>query len=199
MPELQEDSLTGVRGYGEGAQVAENPLAGNPWGPLPGADEETFNSLWAKRQATPQTTTEGSLGAAASGNVVSGVASFAKQFVGTPYKWGGNGPLGFDCSGFTKYVLRQFGVELPRVSYQQGQGGFAVANRDALQPGDLIFWDNSSRNTGADHVAIYIGNGQIAEALKPGTDVQIRALGNYGWARRYTSSSQPLAGRSRAS
>lgn len=189
--EFERDSLSGVKDYGEGATEAKNPLAGGAWGPLPALDEGTFDSVWGQRSTTSQTTTQGSLeapvqGVAPSGNVTGGVAAFAKQFIGTPYKWGGNGPLGFDCSGFTSYVMKQFGVTLPRVSYQQGQGGSAVS-KDDLQPGDLVFWDNSSRNNGADHVAIYIGNGQIAEAPQPGGRVQVRALGNFGWARRYTS------------
>jgi cell wall-associated NlpC family hydrolase len=77
------------------------------------------------------------------------------------------------------------GITLPRVSYQQGNGGQAVA-RDKMRPGDLVFWDINDRNNGADHVAIYIGGGKVVEALKPGTSVKVASLrGNY-WARRYT-------------
>jgi cell wall-associated NlpC family hydrolase len=112
----------------------------------------------------------------------------AKKFIGTPYKWGGSSPLGFDCSGFTQYVFKQMGVDLPRVSYQQGTSGAAVAG-GAWQPGDLIFSDNSPRNPGADHVMLYMGNNQIIEAPKPGTPVRIRTLTDAQmksmWARRY--------------
>jgi cell wall-associated NlpC family hydrolase len=84
----------------------------------------------------------------------------AKSFVGMPYIWGGTDPnRGFDCSGFTQYVYKKaFGIDLPRVSYQQANSGRRVG-LSALQPGDLVAWDNSSRNNGADHIAIYLGGG----------------------------------------
>lgn len=157
---------------GAGVKVAENPLAGL----IRTVQKEEFDA------ATP----------APKAGAVAGVAGTAaeliakaKQFVGTPYKWGGTSPLGFDCSGFTQYVFRQFGVNLPRISYQQGQGGSAVGGRDQWQPGDLLFWDNSSRNNGADHVAIYIGGGLILHAPKPGDRVKISPVFGSPWARRY--------------
>jgi cell wall-associated NlpC family hydrolase len=108
----------------------------------------------------------------------------AKKFVGTPYVWGGSSPLGFDCSGFTQFVFRQFGVNLPRMSNQQGFGGSAVNYADA-KPGDLIFWDNSTRNNGADHVGIYLGNGMLISAPKPGDHVKIQAVYGKPFFRRY--------------
>lgn len=105
------------------------------------------------------------------------IVSYAKQFTGVPYSWGGTGPSGFDCSGLTQYVARKFGVALPRVSYQQANYGKRVSIR-GLSPGDLVAWDNSSRNNGADHIALYIGNGMIIEAPRPGKNVRIRRLGS---------------------
>jgi len=103
----------------------------------------------------------------------------AKQFIGTPYKWGGSGPLGFDCSGLTQYLYREMGIDLPRVSFQQAASGPRIS-LDKLRPGDLVAWDNSSRNNGADHIAIYIGNGQVIEAPKPGTPVRIASVNGRG-------------------
>ena len=103
----------------------------------------------------------------------------AKQFIGTPYKWGGSGPLGFDCSGLTQYLYREMGIDLPRVSFQQAASGPRIG-LDKLRPGDLVAWDNSSRNNGADHIAIYIGNGQVIEAPKPGTPVRIASVNGRG-------------------
>lgn len=114
------------------------------------------------------------------------LVAYAKQFLGTPYKWGGSGPLGFDCSGLMSYIFQKVaGVNLPRVSAQQAGAGVGVA-LDDLQAGDMLFWDNSSRNKGADHVAMYIGNGQYIEAPQPGGKVQIRTLNpkSGAWARR---------------
>jgi hypothetical protein len=106
-----------------------------------------------------------------------GITKDARSFVGTPYVWGGTTPSGFDCSGFVQYVYHENGVDLPRVSYQQADSGQRLPLQ-ALKPGDLVAWDNSSRNDGADHIAIYLGHGQIAEAPSPGINLRIRDLGS---------------------
>lgn len=104
------------------------------------------------------------------------VGQLARQLLGTPYVWGGTDPdNGLDCSGFVQYVLRQVGVSLPRISAAQAQAG-ARTDLGSLQAGDLVAWDNSSRNNGADHIAIYLGNGQIIEAPRPGMGVRIRTV-----------------------
>lgn len=104
------------------------------------------------------------------------VGQLARQLLGTPYVFGGSDPdNGLDCSGFVQYVLRQVGVNVPRISAQQAQAGKRM-DIGSLQAGDLVAWDNSSRNNGADHIAIYLGNGQIIEAPRPGLGVRIRTL-----------------------
>lgn len=104
------------------------------------------------------------------------VISAAKTALGTPYTWGGNSLQGgVDCSGLVQQAFAAAGISLPRVSYQQANFGQRVG-LDALRPGDLVAWDNSTRNNGADHIAIYIGNGQIIEAARPGTAVRIRTV-----------------------
>jgi len=103
------------------------------------------------------------------------IVAQAKKMLGTPYKWGGSGLLGVDCSGFVQYVFRQMGKDLPRLSSQQATAGQRIG-LDKLQTGDLVAWDNSDRNNGADHIAIYVGNGQIIEAARPGTNVRISNL-----------------------
>lgn len=104
------------------------------------------------------------------------VVSMARQYIGTPYVWGGTSPGGFDCSGLIQYVMGKAGKNMPRISYQQANAGKRVG-LNKLRPGDLVAWDNSSRNNGADHIAIYIGNGQIIEAPRPGLSVRVRSLG----------------------
>lgn len=104
------------------------------------------------------------------------VGQLARQLLGTPYVWGGNDPdKGLDCSSFVQYVLRQVGVSLPRISADQARSGKRM-DLGSLQAGDLVAWDNSSRNNGADHIAIYLGNGQIIEQPRPGLSVRIRSL-----------------------
>lgn len=105
------------------------------------------------------------------------VVDIAKSFLGTPYVWGGTTTDGVDCSGFTQLVYKQLGINLPRISAAQANYGKRT-DIGALQVGDMVAWDNSSRNNGADHIAIYIGNGQIIEAPRPGLGVRIRSLGN---------------------
>lgn len=104
------------------------------------------------------------------------VVEYAREYLGTPYKWGGTDPNGFDCSGLLQYVYQKVGINLPRVSYQQANYGKPVGI-GGLRPGDLVAWDNSSRNNGADHIAMYIGNGRILEAPRAGKNVRIRKLG----------------------
>ena len=84
------------------------------------------------------------------------VAQFAQRFVGNSYVWGGTDlNRGADCSGFTQSVYANFGISLPRTSYEQQNAGTEVSYADA-QPGDLICYGG--------HVAIYMGNGRIVHA-----------------------------------
>jgi cell wall-associated NlpC family hydrolase len=104
------------------------------------------------------------------------VIQYAKTALGTPYVWGGTSLVnGVDCSGLLQAAFAKAGINIPRVSYQQANYGTRVGI-DALQPGDLVAWDNSSRNVGADHIALYIGNGQVLEAARPGTVVRVSKI-----------------------
>ena len=100
------------------------------------------------------------------------VVNYALQFVGGRYVWGGNDPhTGADCSGFVKYVLSNVaGVSLPRVSSDQARVGRAVSSSQ-MQPGDLIFYTNSRGVV--NHVAMYIGNGQVVHAASRKSGIKI--------------------------
>ena len=97
------------------------------------------------------------------------IVSYAKQWVGTAYIWGGeslvvgNSSKGVDCSGFTKKVFEKFGVSLPHSAHSQSSLGQAVSGLSNAQPGDLLFWDWGGDGR-IDHVAIYIGNNQKIHA-----------------------------------
>ena len=103
------------------------------------------------------------------------IVAAARKMLGTPYVWGGTSYKGVDCSGLIALLYGKQGFKVPRLSADQARLGKRVG-LDALKPGDLVGWDNSSRNVGADHIAIYIGNGQIIEAPRPGGVVQVSSI-----------------------
>lgn len=99
------------------------------------------------------------------------LVNYALQFVGGRYVAGGNDPhTGADCSGFTRYVMQHgAGVSLNRSSSSQASQGKTISANE-MQPGDLIFYGNGSR---VNHVAMYIGNGQIVHASTYSTGIKI--------------------------
>lgn len=102
------------------------------------------------------------------GHSSSAAVNVAKRYIGTPYVYGGESPGGFDCSGFVQYVFRQIGHSLPRTASAQQRSTYRVSNP---RPGDLVFFGNP-----AYHVGIYVGNGKIISARKPGTVVGITGI-----------------------
>lgn len=102
------------------------------------------------------------------------VVDEARKYLGLPYVWGGTSiTTGVDCSGLVQSVYKSLGYDLPRLSADQARSGRPIATLADAQPGDLIAWDNSSRNNGADHIAIYVGDGKMIEAAHTGTDVRL--------------------------
>lgn len=98
------------------------------------------------------------------------LVQYALQFVGNRYVWGGTSLTGgVDCSGFTMQVYAHYGVSLPHHAASQPAYGTRVSSSEA-KPGDLFFYSNGS---GINHVAIYIGNGQVVHASNPRTGIKI--------------------------
>lgn len=110
-------------------------------------------------------------GSSGSSSRRSQVVNYALQFVGNPYVWGGTSlTKGADCSGFTMKVMEKFGVSLPHYSGSQAKMGKKVTSAN-MKPGDLIFYAGS--NGRVNHVAMYIGNGQIVHAASRRSGIKI--------------------------
>ena len=127
----------------------------------------------AAKQSTNHTTAGNatSKGASASNaGLGQQIADYGLQFVGNPYVYGGTSLTnGADCSGFVQSVYRNFGINLPRTSGEQGACGSAVASLAEAQPGDLIWYSG--------HIGIYIGNGQIVHASSAKTGIKVSNAG----------------------
>jgi cell wall-associated NlpC family hydrolase len=110
--------------------------------------------------------------------------------IGVPYRWGGSGPGGFDCSGLVYWAYRQLGITLPRVAEDQARVGVPVAPGD-LQPGDVVFFADSSGYV--HHEGLYIGGGRMVHAPQSGEAVRIERIDvgyyarQYAGARRYSA------------
>lgn len=113
------------------------------------------------------------------------IVTTGRSLVGTPYVWGGESfeEGGFDCSGFTQYVFKQAGYDLPRVSSQQANYGTGVS-RSSIQPGDLVFYSMQANGV-VSHVGLYIGNGQMIHSPKPGDSVKITDMTTTYWESRF--------------
>ncbi len=111
-----------------------------------------------------------------------------QNLLGVPYKWAGTSTKGFDCSGFTLYVFREFNIELPHTSRGQAHLGQKVSKSD-LRPGDLLFFNTGGR--GISHVGIYMGDGRFAHSSSS-HGVMIDKLSEAYYAKRYVTARRVL-------
>ena len=144
------------------------------------AAEQAAAAAVAKTNQTQQNSTTTTT-ANGDSSVASGVVSLAYSLLGVPYVSGGSSPSGFDCSGFTSYLFRQYGINISRSSSAQAYGGTAVNGLANAQPGDVICYPG--------HVGIYVGGGQMIHANVPGGSVRLVGVNSIGMSviaiRRY--------------
>ncbi len=112
----------------------------------------------------------------------SNIVQTARSQLGTPYRYGGSSPKGFDCSGLAMYVYRKNGIDIPRTATDQFYEGRRISKRN-IQPGDLVFFRISG--SGVSHVGIYVGRGKFIHAPKPGKKVGYASLAKTYWSHRY--------------
>jgi peptidoglycan DL-endopeptidase CwlO len=118
------------------------------------------------------------------------VVRVALRYLGTPYRWAGAGPAGFDCSGFVMYVYGKVGVRLPHSSTMLWGQGHRVT-RSHLEPGDIVFFN------GLTHVGIYIAHGRFVHSPHTGDVVKISRLSESWYWSTYDGARRPRMPHSR--
>ncbi len=116
------------------------------------------------------------------------IVTSAQKYMGVPYVWGGTTPDGWDCSGYTQYVMKENGISIPRTAAEQYSKGVAV-DKANLKVGDMVFF--TTYKPGASHVGFYMGDGKFIHASSAAKQVTINSLSeeyyteHYIGARRY--------------
>lgn len=163
-------SLTGTSaGSGAGTAAGSLDLAGLFSSLTAGASSPGATSAGAAGTASPAAGTSGATTGMAASGTAGAILDTARQYLGVPYVWGGESLAegGLDCSGLVQLVFGAHGVDLPRVAKDQMRQGAEVASLAQAQPGDLVV------QRGGKHIGIYLGDGQMIHAPKPGRTVEI--------------------------
>lgn len=129
----------------------------------------------ASLQAVPQPT-------------IDNVIDRAHALLGTPYRWGGaTVEQGFDCSGLLVYLFKtEANIVIPRTTAAMHRSTAATIKREALKPGDAVFFKGNGRGR-VNHVGLYIGEGKFIHSPRTGKNIRIDSLTNSYWKRHYTT------------
>ncbi|HDO9571864.1 TPA: C40 family peptidase, partial [Clostridioides difficile] len=170
---LNKDWVPGVGKFYK--QITGNAYSSNSAGTGVGSNEEAEKNL---KDTTYQVQNSNNANTSTNNNSkVSKVIQEAKNQLGKPYKWGGNGPKSFDCSGLMVWAFKRgAGINLKRVSADQSKDsrGKLLCNINDVKAGDLVFFKNEQGKV--HHVGLYIGNDQYIHAPQTGDVVKISSL-----------------------
>ncbi len=171
-PTAFADALSGATGPGAALGAGGSGSAAAPLGRAGAGDTRWVGPLAPAASLTPvdtSTPTSATPFTPIPGTTGQSIVAEARKYLGVPYVWGGTNPkTGLDCSGLVQIVYDKFGVDLPRVSYQQAREGTPVASLAQAKPGDLLAFGSPVH-----HVAIYMGDNKMIEAPRPGLEVRV--------------------------
>ncbi|HWH48749.1 MAG TPA: C40 family peptidase [Burkholderiales bacterium] len=120
--------------------------------------------------------------ARASDDTARKAVAYAREMIGKPYRYSGDTPAGFDCSGLVRYSFGRAGVALPRATPAQRKATTLISAR-SLRPGDLLFFDQEGKK--ASHVGIYLGDGRFVHAPSTGGRVRTDSLDADFWKKHF--------------
>ena len=156
-------SMKQIQAEQEAKKRAEEAARNKPVSTTSSSHTSNTGTTSGSTTGSTQTTKKASVSVSSSGSSATGsrIASYAQQFIGNPYRYGGNSlTSGIDCSGFTQQIMAKFGYSISRTSSSQSGDGRAVSTSN-LRAGDLVFYGDGGS---IDHVALYIGGGQVVHA-----------------------------------
>ena len=156
-------SMKQIQAEQEAKKRAEEAARNKPVSTTSSSHTSNTGTTSGSTTGSTQTTKKASVSVSSSGSSATGsrFVSYAQQFVGNPYRYGGNSlTSGIDCSGFTQQIMAKFGYSISRTSSSQSGDGRAVSTSN-LRSGDLVFYGDGGS---IDHVALYIGGGQVVHA-----------------------------------
>ena len=156
-------SMKQIQAEQEAKKRAEEAARNKPVSTTSSSHTSNTGTTSGSTTGSTQTTKKASVSVSSSGASATGsrIVSYAQQFVGNPYRYGGNSlTSGIDCSGFTQQIMAKFGYSISRTSSSQSGDGRAVSTSN-LRAGDLVFYGDGGS---IDHVALYIGGGQVVHA-----------------------------------
>lgn len=156
-------SMKQIQAEQEAKKRAEEAARNKPVSTTSSSHTSNTGTTSGSTTGSTQTTKKASVSVSSSGSSATGsrIVSYAQQFVGNPYRYGGNSlTSGIDCSGFTQQIMAKFGYSISRTSSSQSGDGRAVSTSN-LRAGDLVFYGDGGS---IDHVALYIGGGQVVHA-----------------------------------